>query len=175
MTDIRSADRAGFLATYLNDHLLGATGGVELARRIAKTGTAADHADELARLADEIAEDRAELIRIMGRLGVRANPVRTVLGWTGEKLARLKTNGRVLSRSPLSSLLELEAMALGVAGKAAGWRTLRTLAEHDNRIDPAEIGRLIDRARAQSELLEGLRIAAATRVLTPRAAPDAAE
>jgi hypothetical protein len=165
MTDFTSANRAGFLAIYLNDHLLGATAGAELARRLANAHNDTEHFAELARLADEIAEDRVSLMRIMSRLDVTANPMRTVLGWLGEKLARLKTNGRLLSRSPLSSLLELEMMALGVAGKAAGWRSLRAMAEHDNRISPVEIDRLIKRADAQRELLEGLRVGAAYRVL----------
>lgn len=165
MTDVSSEDRSGFLAIYLNDHLLGATGGVDLARRLANAHTATEHAGELARLADEVAEDRIALVRIMGRLGVTANPVRMALGWFGEKLARLKTNGRLLSRSPLSSLLELEAMALGVEGKAAGWRSLRAVAQQDDRIDPAEIDRLINRADAQRDLLEGLRVRTAGRLL----------
>jgi hypothetical protein len=42
----------------------------------------------------------------------------------GEKAARLKLNGHLLARSPLSSLEELEMLRLGVEGKAAGWRTL---------------------------------------------------
>jgi hypothetical protein len=174
MTDFSSADRAGFLAIYLNDHLLGATAGVELARRLADAHNGTEHFAELARLADEVDEDRVSLLRIMNRLGVTANPIRMVLGWVGEKLARLKTNGRLLSRSPLSSLLELEAMVLGIEGKAAGWRSLRAIAEHDDRIGPAEIDRLVKRADGQRELLEGLRVGAVGRVLPSAPRRDAA-
>lgn len=174
MTGISSSDRAAFVAIYLNDHLLGATAGVELARRLANVDTTTEQAGRLGRLADEVGEDRVALVRIMKRLDVTANPVRMVLGWVGEKLARLKTNGRLLSRSPLSSLLELEAMALGVEGKAAAWRSLRAIAEHDDRLDPAEIDRLIERADAQRELLEELRVGTASRVLLSGAGPAAA-
>ena len=69
-----------------------------------------------------------------------------------------------MSRSPLSSLLELEAMSLGVEGKKSGWRSLRTLAEHDERLSTEELDRLIERADRQRELLEGLRLANAAQV-----------
>ena len=168
MTGNSSTDRAGYPAIYLNDHLLGATGGVELARRLADAESGTANAGELARLAADVAEDRVALLRIMDRLGVAANPLKMMAGWVGEKLGRLKPNGRLTRRSPLSSLLELEAMALGVEGKAAGWRSLRALAEQDDRLDQAELDRLIERAGAQRDLLERLRVDAAHRVLTGR-------
>jgi hypothetical protein len=167
MTETRSALRATFLAIYLNDHLLGATAGVELARRLAEVHTADGQAHDLARLADEVAEDRATLIRIMGRLRVEPNPVKVAAGWAGEKLARLKRNGRWLRRSPLSSLLELEAMCLGVEGKAAGWRSLRVVADEDERLDPVELDQLIERAERQRDLLEQFRMVTAKQVLSP--------
>ena len=74
---------------------------------------------------------------------------------------RLKLNGRLLSRSPLSGLEELEMMRLGVTGKAAGWRTLRLLADTDVRLDCGRLDELIARADSQLELLEDLRVRAA--------------
>jgi hypothetical protein len=168
MTDNYSADRATFLAIYLNDHLLGATAGVELARRLADIQAGAEYADDVARLAEDIEEDRASLIRIMKQLRVAVNPVKVASGWMGEKLARLKRNGRWLRRSPLSSLLELEAMSLGVEGKAAGWHSLRAVADRDDRLDPAEFERLIQRADRQRDLLEQLRVVTASQRRTER-------
>jgi hypothetical protein len=145
------------LAIYLNDHLAGATGGVELARRVARAQGSA----ELNRLADDIEEDRATLTAIMRRLDVTIDPVKVAAGWLGEKAARLKLNGRLFTRSPLSTLIELEAMRLGVEGKAAGWRTLRTMATRDPRLDTGEFDRLIERADQQVEALEEMRVGAA--------------
>jgi hypothetical protein len=45
-------------------------------------------------------------------------------GRIAERVGRLKSNGRIVRRSPLSSLLELEMLRLAVEGKAACWRTL---------------------------------------------------
>jgi hypothetical protein len=59
-------------------------------------------------------------------------------------------------------------LRLGVEGKAAGWRTLRTLAETDTRLDPGRLDELISRARRQADLLEDLRIGAADQVIRAR-------
>ncbi|GAA4982564.1 hypothetical protein [Kitasatospora paranensis] len=143
------------LNIYLNDHLTGAFGGAALARRMA--GSQADpwRAADMGRLAREIAEDRDELVRIMGRLGVPVRHYRTWLGVAGERIGRLKPNGTLIRRSPLSDLVELEAMRTGVEGKAALWRALRSVAEDDPRLDAAALDRLADRARAQADLLNG--------------------
>jgi hypothetical protein len=148
------------LAIYLNDHLAGATGGVELANRI---GREHDH-PRLTELARDIEQDRDSLVRIMDALGVERDHVKAAGGWLGEKLGRLKPNGRLFGRSPLSYVLELEAMRLGVDGKAAGWQTLRGLAEHDERLDRAHLDDLLARAEAQKQTLEELRRQAAAAV-----------
>ena len=61
-------------------------------------------------------------------------------------------------------------LRLGVEGKAAGWRTLRTLADTDTRLDPGRLDELISRARRQADLLEDLRIGAADQVIRARSA-----
>jgi hypothetical protein len=153
------------LGIYLNDHLAGATGGLELARRVAGShrGPAADGA--LHRLAAEVAQDRATLEDIMDVLGIPVRAYKVYAAWIGEKAARLKLNGYLLTRSPLSNLEELEMLRLGVEGKAAGWRTLRVLAETDNRLDTRRLDELIARARRQADLLEELRVHAAGQVI----------
>jgi hypothetical protein len=52
---------------------------------------------------------------------------------------------------------------LGVEGKAAGWRTLRTLADSDTRLDSARLDERISRGRRQADALEDLRVAAPAR------------
>lgn len=157
--------RQGLLGIYLNDHLAGATGGAELARRMAVAGRQGEAGDVLLHLAADVAADRAALLEIMTTLGVPVRAYKVCAGWIGEKAGRLKFNGRLLSRSPLSSLEELEMMRLGVAGKAAGWRTLRLLADTDPRLDRGRLDELIARADGQLALLEGLRVRAALAAL----------
>jgi len=152
------------LAIYLNDHLAGATAGTELAHRTARSHRDGKNGATLRRLAAEIAQDRAALLDIMTALGIKVRRYKVSAAWIGEKAGRLKFNGRLLTRSPLSDLEELEMLRLGVEGKAAGWRTLRTLADTDTRLDPARLDELISRARRQADLLEELRAGAADQV-----------
>ena len=153
------------LGVYLNDHLAGATTGRELCRRAAASHRGSTAGDLLARLADEIAEDRDELLRLMRALDVPVRRYKTATGWVGERLGRLKLNGHLVRRSPLSSVLELEALRLGVEGKTALWETLRAVAEHDERLDARRLDALLRRAREQAEVLDRLRLARAGEVL----------
>jgi hypothetical protein len=156
----------GLLGIYLNDHLAGATAGTELARRIAASHGRSAVGGPLHQLAAEVAQDRAALQDIMGALGVPVRGYKVYAAWVGEKAGRLKFNGHLLTKSPLSYLEELEMMRLGVEGKAAGWRTLRVLAGSDKRLDAARLDDLIARAQRQSDVLEELRVGAAGQVIT---------
>jgi hypothetical protein len=112
------------LATYLNDHLAGATAGRELARRASASNRGSELGRFLEDLARQIDEDRDSLIELMRALGVGVDCVKVVGGWTAAKLGRLKPNGKLLGYSPLSRLLELEGLLLGVRGKLALWQSL---------------------------------------------------
>ena len=110
------------LAIYLNDHLAGATVGLELARRSAGSNRGSPYGPFLDKLAGEIHEDRESLLEIMRSLQVGVDQVKVSAGWAAEKLGRLKLNGQLLGYSPLSRLVELEALTLGVTGKLGLWR-----------------------------------------------------
>jgi hypothetical protein len=153
------------LGIYLNDHLAGATAGLELARRIAGTGQVPAPPAQLRQFTQEVAEDRDTLLRIMGTLGLPVRSYKVWAAWAGEKAGRLKFNGHLTTRSPLSNLEELELLRLGVEGKAAGWRTLRALADRDSRLEASQLDELISRARRQADFLEESRIRAAGQVI----------
>ncbi|MDT7571835.1 MAG: hypothetical protein QOE05_2009 [Actinomycetota bacterium] len=147
------------LGIYLNDHLAGATAGLELFRRAAGSQTGPT-GDALKRLTAEVEEDRETLLSIMRALGFPVRQYKVVAAWAAEKAGRLKLNGRLLSRSPLSDVIELEGLHLGVLGKAAGWRLLRTLADAEPRLDTTQLDGLIARAERQAAELDELRLAA---------------
>ncbi|MFI6449196.1 hypothetical protein [Kitasatospora sp. NPDC050543] len=154
------------LNIYLNDHLTGAFGGAALARRMADTHSDSRRAAELRLLARQVEEDRDELVRIMNRLGVPVRHYRTWLGVAGERIGRLKPNGTLVRRAPLSDLIELEAMRTGVEGKAALWRALRAIADEDPRLDPVDLDRLSQRAADQARTLTAWHQAVSAEVLT---------
>jgi hypothetical protein len=150
------------LGIYLNDHLAGATLGVELVRRARKAAEADDLKAFLARLEIEIAADRETLARIMRALGIEQARYKVWAGWLGEKAGRLKANGSILRRSPLSDLVELEGLHLGVSGKLDLWRALERTA--NSELERFNIPQLIARAETQQRELQVHRLAAAERV-----------
>ena len=159
--------RHDLLGVYLNDHLAGSTVGLELARRMAASAEPeSESATVLRGLVAEIAEDRSALLAIMATLGIPVRGYKVFAAWAGEKLGRLKLNGHLLSRSPLSSLEETEILRLGVEGKAACWRTLRALASRDSRLDAGHLDELLARADRQSSALESRRVSIAEQALT---------
>lgn len=133
------------LTTYLNDHLSGATAGVELARRITP-----------GELADDIDEDRAVLLDVMQRLSVGRDRARIAIGWGAEKVLRLKPGGR---------LADLETLSLGVEGKLALWAALHRAYGDDPRLQSIDLDALSDRARSQRRRIEQQRLDAAGEAL----------
>ncbi|BCL24872.1 hypothetical protein [Streptomyces tuirus] len=151
------ATDTSLLGIYLNDHLAGATAATARVHHLVRSCGGTPLADAVAPVAAEIAEDRRSLLRIMRRLDVPVRRYKVYAGRAAEQVGRLKSNGSLVRRSPLSTLWELEALALGVEGKLAGWETLRDLSATDTRLDPRELDELIERARRQHATLEGLR------------------
>jgi hypothetical protein len=141
------------LAIYLNNHLGASMGGLELFKRTAGQLEGTPDGDELKQLTREVDEDRQSLRRIMSRLDVKEDPTQQALMWLGEKAGRLKPNGFLVARSPLSNVIELEALRSAVTGKLCGWQTLRAVSVREHRLDRAELETLIDRAESQLERL----------------------
>jgi len=153
-------DGRRLLGIYLNDHLAGATVGVELARRtLSSNRDDPELGTPLTEICAEIEADRETLRWTMERLGIRRGCLKPAAGWTGEKLGRLKLNGRLRDYSPLSRVVELEGLAIGIAGKARMWRSLETTLGGDlPEVDFGDLAERADRQRARVEELH--RIAA---------------
>ena len=66
-----------------------------------------------------IEDDRRTLEGIAVELGFGESKTKEAVAWVGEKIGRLKLNGQLRGYSPLSRVLELEALAVGVSGS---WR-----------------------------------------------------
>jgi hypothetical protein len=152
------------LAIYLNDHLAGATAGVELARRLRASNEAdPSFGPELAEICAEIEADRETLVAIMDRLGVGQSRIKPIAAVFAERLGRLKLNGRLWGYSPLSRLDELELLQLGVTGKRRLWRALEHT--HSGDLSGFDLGALAERATGQLRRLEALHLKAATLAL----------
>jgi hypothetical protein len=154
------------LDIYLNDHLAGATAGAELVRRMVQEHGDSPYGDDLKNLAAEISQDRQALLRLLADLDVPVKHYKVYGAWLGEKIGRVKPNGRLLRRSGLTVLVELEALRLGVQGKALLWRALLSVSAQDSRLDSDRLEQLLQRAGQQSETLDSLHGRAATELLS---------
>lgn len=155
---------AELLAIYLNDHLAGATLGVELARRLqAANRDDPEFGPELTAVCAEIEADRETLKAIMDQLGVSQGKLKPLAAVLGERLGRLKLNGRLRGYSPLSRLDELEFLQLGVVGKRRLWRALEC--SRSGELREIELAALAQRASDQLGRLEALHLKAAALAL----------
>ena len=143
---------------YLNDHLTGSVVGTRLARRIAKHNEGNHYGSEASRLADEIQQDKDTLESLMDRLDVRQKKFRLVLAAITETAGRLKPNGKFVGYSPLSRVIELEALTIGITGKLELWQSLKATGE---RVDGFDADELIGRAENQRDRVKDLRLQAA--------------
>lgn len=142
-----------WLRIYLRDHHAASAGGVALARR----ALGSTHP-----LTEQIARDRKALEEVMRQLDVPSSAVKVGLVRIAERLGRLKLNGRLFERSPLSRVIELEALVVGIRGKEALWTALLTAGRRPTGID---LDALVESARTQAREVDALRLAAAAGVL----------
>ena len=154
------------LAIYLNDHLAGASLGVELARRLRSSNRgSAEFGPTLERICGEIESDRSTLVGVMDQLEVNTSKLKPAAGWLAEKLGRLKLNGQLRGYSPLSRVVELEGLCIGISSKIELWAVLR------NRLGAQWAGfdfeQLTDRAATQLDAVEGLHRRAAALAFPP--------
>ncbi|TQK68424.1 hypothetical protein [Nocardioides sp. SLBN-35] len=148
---------------YLQHHWAGSTAGVSLFRRVARTHAIATVATAVDSLADEVADERETLRRIMHDVGTSPSTLGTVAAKAGAELGRLKPNGRILTRAPLTDLVEIEALRIAVWGKRCGWEALRSVADDEPRLDAALLDDLVARSDRQLDLLAQLHLTTARR------------
>jgi hypothetical protein len=157
------------LGVYCNDHLAASAGGIELVNRMLGRHSGTPHEERLTTLLGELREEQDALRGTMAALNLPVRQYKLLASWVAEKVSRGKLNGRFLSRSPLSDLVEFEFIATAVLGKRAGFETLRVIADADSRVDAALMDRLINQADKQHEWLSEARREVAAGVFGGRA------
>lgn len=153
------------LGIYLNDHLAAATGARDLAARSLGANRATDYGAFLEELLGEIEEDREVLVALMRRLDIGEDRLKQVGAWAIEKAGRLKLNGSLTGYSPLSRVVELEALVVGVSGKLSLWTVLSELADTEPALGELPLERLRERAQRQLDGLGAQRNRAAREAL----------
>ncbi len=115
---------ANTLAVYLRNHEAAAHGGLALFRRAARSQRHRPWGHQIGAVGADVRTDLNTLHQLMRRRQVRTDRLQEVALQFGELIARAKPNGRLIRRSPLSDLIEVEAMLDAVHAKQCGWEAL---------------------------------------------------
>ena len=137
-----------WLSIYLRDHHAASAGGLALARR----ALGSRHP-----LAEQIARDRETLEDLMRQLGVPSSAMKVGFVRIAERVSRLKLNGTLFKRSPLSRIVELETLVVGIRGKEALWTALLAAGF---RLQGIDLDALIESARTQAKEVDEQRLIA---------------
>jgi hypothetical protein len=153
------------LATYLNDHLAGATGALELLTHLEEAYADTAVGAALIQLHAEISGERRELEQLMQRLDIAVSVPRKVSGWLGEKLAYVKLQLDDTSNGSMRLFEGLEALALGIRGKWGLWRALAVVSATEPGLQGITYEQLIQQSEDQHRRVEQMRLDAAKAAL----------
>ena len=152
MDEAQAGERAhDHLGEYLDDHWAGAGGGANLARRLHQHNADTAWADRLAWVAAQVRDDDETLRRIRETLDQSGGELKRSASKVGELLTRVQQNAT--SYTPLSRVLEIEAMIAGVAGKERLWSALRVSMDGVPPLEAFDFAALQASAHAQLDAL----------------------
>jgi hypothetical protein len=152
------------LSTYLNDHLAGSVGAVEMVERTIRENAGDPFAARLAGVLAEIREDQAVLQGLIERVGAGQSTLKKAGAWLAEKAGRVKLGGTD-QPGELSRMEVLEMLAMGIHGKGALWRALRVVTDRYVELRELDLAGLEQRAAAQHQEVDAMRLEAAQAAL----------
>ena len=146
------------LTDYLNDHLAGAVGALELLDRLVESYDGKPLERFFRDLRDEIRHDHEQLKELIAKLGVAESSVRKAGAWFMEKLSRPKMDLGDGGKVEVGLFLALEALVLGITGKRSLWRALQAASRTVPELARLDYAGLEKRAIEQCERVEARRL-----------------
>jgi len=146
------------LRDYLNDHLAGSVGALELLDRMIEACQGKPLERFFRDLRRDIEEDQGQLKELMAKLGVGESTVRKAGAWVAEKFSRSKIDVGEGSKGEIGIFLALEALVLGITGKRSLWRALQAASRTVPELGRLDYSGLEKRAIAQCERVEARRL-----------------
>jgi hypothetical protein len=137
------ADRA-LLGVYVDDHWAAAAATADRLRHLVRTNPVPPWVDELRALRESVDDDVVVLTALRDVVGGRAGTVRRHVAVWGDRIDRLRANGRLVRLSPLQRVLDVEDVLVRLGRIAACWRTLARL--DDPRLADFDVAALAARA-----------------------------
>lgn len=153
------------LGTYLHDHLAGSNFATELLNDLRDQHVGEPLGQFAAAWLIVLEEERQVLRRIIDRVGSEPSALKEATAWVGEKVSRFKL--RRANSGEFGTFEALEALALGILGRAKLWRALAIIAPTDVRVRGVDFDALAARAQAQHEQVEERRLQIAATALRP--------
>ena len=155
-----------YLPVYLNDHLAGSIGALEMVDHLIETHEGKPLEKFLKAFRDDIEADQRELKQIMEQLGIDESGTRKAGAWVAEKVLRAKLRVGDSGEANLALLQSLESLSLGIAGKRSLWRTLDVVRGSGKGLNGFDFARLEKRAAAQFGRVEAQKLEIARQIFT---------
>jgi hypothetical protein len=150
------------LASYLNDHLAGSVGALELLEHWAKLHEGKPLGYFFMDIEAEIRADQEKLREAMRFLRIEESNVRKAGAWVAEKAGRARLIIAGDEPGRLGLVLTLEGIIMGVTGKKLMWRSL--IAANLAQLNGCDFQELQRRAEQQIERIEAERMRAVLEV-----------
>jgi hypothetical protein len=152
------------LSDYLNDHLGGSIGALELLDRAIETYEGKPLERFFRDLRDDIHADQEQLKELIAKLDIAESSVRKAGAWFIEKLSRPKIDLGEGGKVDIGLFLALEALVLGITGKRSLWRALHAASRTVPALARLDYAGLEKRAIEQCERVEARRLETARAV-----------
>jgi hypothetical protein len=156
------------LTNYLNDHLAGSVGALELLDRLIETYEGKPLGKFFRDLRRDVEHDQEQLKELIQKLGAAESTVRKAGAWIAEKFSRSKIDLGEGSKAELGLFLALEALILGITGKRSLWRALHAASRTVPELARLDYPGLETRAIDQCEKVEARRLEIARGVFQKR-------
>jgi hypothetical protein len=146
------------LNSYLNDHLAGSVGALELLDRLIEIYKEKPLERFFKDLRNEIGADQETLKELIAKLGEKESAVRKAGAWVIEKLSRAKIQLSETREGEMGLFLALEGLALGINGKWSLWRALAAASATVPQLCRLDYDELEKRAVEQHDRVEAKRL-----------------
>ena len=154
------------LDSYLNDHLAGSVGVLELIAHCGQLYKGKRLGAFFTELETQIGADQDLLRDLITRLGVEESKVRQAGAWAGEKFGRAVLSIAGNEPHGLGLLLTLEGLIMGITGKGLLWRALS--AANLPKLEVFNFNKLRRRAEEQMKRAQAEQIRSARRALVDK-------
>lgn len=141
------------LKTYLNDHLAGSTGAIDLLHHLADSADTVPDKTFFQTLAKEVEADQQLLKEMLNSIHTEQSQLKQAAVWIAGRIGRLKLDMSDLNLG-LGQFEALELLALGIQGKRLLWRILGSISTNYLMWQSYDFTDLEARAKDQLERIE---------------------